>query len=163
MLVETNPHSFVLIDMKVYNHISAAACLNALIFTAAVILQSSPALSQGEAPYRFDDERLKATFSLPHQIDLPCYSQMGFEGLRSCFSGTDSLEQVLLDITSRRDLFLEKEPDPFLEEQPKIYWYCEVFWKAGSDGSQPSFHANVFPIDGNMELYSIELRLSQEP
>lgn len=148
--------------MKVYNHVSAAACLNALILTVAVILQSSPALSQGEVPNRFDDERLKTTFSLPQQ-NLPCYSQMGFEGLRSCFSGTDSLEKVLLEMTSRRDLFLESEPDPFLEEQPKLYWDCEVFWKRGSGGSESSFHANVFPIDGNMELYSIELRLSQEP
>ena len=149
--------------MKVYNHGSASTCLNALIFLMAVTLQSSPVLAQGEASNRFDDERLKTAFSISHPTDVPCFNQTGFEGLRSCFLGTDSLEKVLIEMTSRRDLFLECEPDPFLEEQPKLYWHCEVFCRRGNGGSQPSVHVNVYPIDGTMELYSIELSLSQEP
>lgn len=149
--------------MKVFEDIDAAACLIALKLLVAVTLQSSPALAQGEALARFDDEKLKTAFSISHPIDVPCFNQAGFEGLRSCFLGTDSLEKVLLEMTFRRDLFLESEPDPYLEEQPKLYWHCEVFWKRGSGDSEPSFYANVYPIDGTIELYSIELSLSQDP
>lgn len=149
--------------MKVIEDIDAAACFIALKLIVAVTLQSSPALAQGVASNRFDDEKLKTSFSISHPVDVPCLNHAGFEGLRSFFLGTDSLEKVLLEMTSRRDLFLESEPDPFLEEQPKLYWLCEVIWKRGGGGSEPSFYAKVYPIDGTMELCSIELRLSQEP
>ena len=149
--------------MKVSEGIDAAACFIAIKLIVAVTLQSSHALGQGEALNRFDDEKLKTAFSISHPLDAPCFNQAGFKGLRSCFLGTDSLEKVLIEMTSRRDLFLESDPDPFLEEQPKLYWHCEVFWKRGSGCSESSFHANVYPIDGTMELYSFELSLSQEP
>ena len=149
--------------MKVFEDIDAAACFIALKLIVAVTLQSSPALAQGEALARFDDERLKTALTISHPTDVTCFNQVGFEGLRCFFLGTDSLEKVLLEMTSRRDLFLESEPDPYLEEQPELYWLCQVIWKRGGGGSEPSFYAKVYPIDGTMELCSIELRLSQEP
>ena len=69
--------------MKVFEDIDVAACLIALKLIVAVTLQSFPALAQGEALARFDDEKLKTAFSISHPKDVPCFNQAGFEGLRS--------------------------------------------------------------------------------
>ena len=62
--------------------------------------------------------------------------------------------------------FLEKEPDPYLEEQPEVYWVSEFFWSngmvKGGDKIPPSMRCNLFPAGGTAMIYSEVLELRHE-
>ena len=119
---------------------------------------------QEEKSVHFIDERLKTSFLVSFPEDFACDLPHSFEDLKECFSNLDTLESVILQMTRHTNEFLEKEPDPYLEESPEFYWVSEFLWSNGivkaGDTIPPSMCCNLFPDGGTLMIYSefLELR-----
>lgn len=149
-------------DLPMNTH-RPTAISSGIILLVGILTWSIPVQAQENASNRFDDERLKTRFVVSHPADFFCPLPYDFRDLKRCFSNADTLETVLVSLTNHMATFLESEPDPFVDEQPKLFWYCDVFWTDGDSMLQPSMRCSVHPIDGTMQLFSNELRLSEEP
>ena len=74
------------------------------------------------------DERLKTSFLVTYPREFACDLPSSFEDLKQCFSNLDSLESTIIQMTEHMDDFLANEPDPYLDEPPKVYWVSEIQW-----------------------------------
>ena len=112
------------------------------------------------------DERLKTSFLVTYPAEFACDLPSSFEDLKRCFSNLDSLESTIIQMTEHMDDFLANEPDPFLDEPPKVYWVSEIQWAkrrvVEGDTIPASMWCSVFPDGGTLLYHSQALELRQE-
>ena len=131
------------------------------------ILGTLNCLAQQSRSVQILDERLKTSFWVSYPEELTCDLPSSFEDFKQCFSNLDMLEGTLIRMTKHMDEFLANEPNPFLEEPPKVYWVSEIQWAKGrveeGDTISASMWCSVFPADGGtLIMYSEALELRKE-
>lgn len=140
--------------------------MRAILSLFVFLLSLGKCQAQETQSVRILDERLKTSFLVSFPKDFACDLPQSFEDLKMCFSNLDTLESVIMRMTSQMDEFLEKEPDPYLEEPPEFYWVSEVRWSngmvKGGDTIPPSMRCNLFPDGGTLMVYLEVLELRHE-